>query len=907
MTFAVGSILGVMTLFGLFAVSTPASAMTCNSATLTGTVDTGTPPARARFEYSTNYNTVANDNGITTPVQVFDDEGTFHIQQFISGLSENTTYYYRLVVTNDWDTAELNIENFTTPPCNTTPPPPPAQDPHVDLIARPDRVNYNGSSTLEWSTSNASSCTASGGPSNWSGSKNTGQNITFHTGNLTNTETYSITCYGANGTRPDTDTATVTVGNQPNPPPPPPPPTPNPNVNLTANPTSVSFNGSSMLSWTVSNASSCNASGGTNGWSGPKNTGSNNTFFTGNLTSNTTYSITCYGANGASDTDTATVTVGNQTQICQDPTATNYGGPLPCVWPGNRPTVTISADDTSIDDGDSTIVRWTSSNATSCTGSGGANGWAGSRNLSSSFFTGALTSDRTFSITCFNNNGSDSDSVTIRVDDDNDDGDVSVNLTADDTSIDEGDDTTVRWTANNATSCTGSGGANGWSGRSLNTSSGTFNTGDLSSDRTFSITCRNNSDSANDSVTIRVDDDNDNDDDDISVNITADDTSLNEGDRTTVRWNSDNADECEASGGANGWSGRNIGTSGTFNTGSLFSTRTFHIVCTNDNSNRSANDSVTIRVDDDDPNPVPDQPDVIIYADSTNIAYNSSTTIRWGSINATSCNASGGSQGWTGPKSTGPGSFFTGSLTSSRTYSITCSNNVGSDTDSVTITVRPPTSTPTPPRVPPTSLVIISSSIDRNQKILPTLDNTSPKPGDEILYTVTYQNIGTGSITNLVLRIDLPNEVDYLFSNPSNPSRNGNTLIFSLGTLRANGEGTVTVRTRVRENIPAGTNLNFPAVLSYVDPSGFPQTVTANVSAQVWTDPAFFTTDDENRVLLGANVFGAGFFPSNIFGWLILIILILLLMLLTRYLFGKMVGERTIVVNTPPNPPVYPH
>ena len=105
--------------------------------------------------------------------------------------------------------------------------------------------------------------------------------------------------------------------------------------------------------------------------------------------------------------------------------------------------------------------------------------------------------------------------------------------------------------------------------------------------------------------------------------------------------------------------------------------------------------------------------------------------------------------------------------------------------------------------------------------------------------------------------MNLPLEVDYIFSNPSNPTISGNTLYFNLGTLRANGKGVVTVRVRVRDNIKAGTALNFPATLSYVDPSGQPQSVIANVSAQVWSDGT-------NTNFLGANVFGAGFLPTNL-------------------------------------------
>ena len=272
-------------------------------------------------------------------------------------------------------------------------------------------------------------------------------------------------------------------------------------------------------------------------------------------------------------------------------------------------------------------------------------------------------------------------------------------------------------------------------------------------------------------------------------------------------------------------------------------------------------------------------PTVELFSDQTSIPYNGTATIRWVTTNATSCNASGGSVGWEGVKSIGPGSFFSGSLTASKTYEITCSNSYGSASDSTTVTVRGRVAGTTTV-VAPTSLVLITSSVDRNQPIVPTLDNTRPKPGDEIIYTVSYQNIGNASITGLSLQINLPLEVDYLSSNPNNPVMSGNSLTFNLGTLRANGQGTVTIRTRVRENIPTGTNLNFPATLSYINPAGESQSVSANVTAQVWNEKeGTFST-------LGANVFWAGFVPGTLLGWLLLIVIIFVLILLGKYIFA---------------------
>jgi uncharacterized repeat protein (TIGR01451 family) len=278
------------------------------------------------------------------------------------------------------------------------------------------------------------------------------------------------------------------------------------------------------------------------------------------------------------------------------------------------------------------------------------------------------------------------------------------------------------------------------------------------------------------------------------------------------------------------------------------------------------------------------------------VAYNGVATVRWITTNAASCTASGGSTGWAGPKSIGPGSFYTGSLTSSETYTLTCTNGFGSATDSATVSVRGRTIINP---VTPTSLVLITSSVDRNQPIVPTIDNSRPHPGDEINYTVSYQNIGTGAITGLTLRLDLPPQVDYMFSTPNNPTVSGQTLIFNLGTLKANGQGTVTARVRVREDIPAGTNLDFPAVLSYIDPSGAPQSVTANVSAQVWSEPA--TVNENTPAQLGANVFGAGFLPTNLFGWLLLLILVLILIFLARYLLNDSFRKKTTTISDGPS------
>ena len=102
----------------------------------------------------------------------------------------------------------------------------------------------------------------------------------------------------------------------------PPPPlvgtggTPAPTVSIAANPTSVSSGGSSTLTWSSTNATSCTASG---GWSGTKATSGTQSL--SNLTSTATYTLTCTGTGGsANQSATVTVTAAGDTQAPSTPT-----------------------------------------------------------------------------------------------------------------------------------------------------------------------------------------------------------------------------------------------------------------------------------------------------------------------------------------------------------------------------------------------------------------------------------------------------------------------------------------------------------------------------------------------------------------------------------------------------------
>lgn len=180
----------------------------------------------------------------------------------------------------------------TSSPSSSSPAPVPVPvpgQPTVSLSAMPTAVTSGGGTTLSWTSSNATSCTASGG---WSGAITPVASGNRAVSNLTTTTTYTLACTGAGGTT--TRSVTVNVST-----------TPAITVTLSALPTAVTSGNTTTLSWTSTNATSCTASG---GWSGAISPVASGSRMTDGITSDTTYTLMCSG-NGNSNSASVTVRI----------------------------------------------------------------------------------------------------------------------------------------------------------------------------------------------------------------------------------------------------------------------------------------------------------------------------------------------------------------------------------------------------------------------------------------------------------------------------------------------------------------------------------------------------------------------------------------------------------------------
>jgi hypothetical protein len=342
----------------------------------------------------------------------------------------------------------------------------------TSFTATPTAIQTGQSATLAWTSSNATSCTASGGTNSWGGSVPTSSTGTS-TGaiNTAGTYVFGLSCTGPGGTGlPAAATVIVTTT-----------PPPVSITSFTATPAQVQVGQSTSLAWSTNGASACAASGGTgaDGWGGvvgPSSSGTTVGPF--NATGTVTYTLLCTGPGGVSAPSSINVTVSPAT---------------PAATIGS-----FTATPTTVQAGQSVSLAWTSSNATTCTAGGGtgSDGWTGSVGTSSTGLSvGPLSNPGTvtYTLTCQGPGGASAPSSV----------NVTVNpLTpppptvtlvangANPAQVQPNGSITLSWTSSNATACTASGGAGGWSG-SQPTSSGGVSVSAVATPGiyTYTLTC----------------------------------------------------------------------------------------------------------------------------------------------------------------------------------------------------------------------------------------------------------------------------------------------------------------------------------------------------------------------------------------------------------------------------------
>jgi probable HAF family extracellular repeat protein len=242
----------------------------------------------------------------------------------------------------------------------------------VTLSASIAAAITNTAFTLTWTQSPGASCSATGGATGdgWTGtfSESGSQSVTESAAGMYQ---YGLTCTAGSQTASAQVSVSVAL----------PPVT----VTLSAAPASITAGQSTTFTWKSGNATSCTATGGssTDIWPGTKATSG---------------SLAVLESKGGTFQFALTCTAGTQAAEAQTTVIV--------AWP--PVTVTLSASPATITAGQSTMLTWSSTNATSCSASGGGagDGWAGAKaptgslNLSESSAGVTMTQALVFDISC---------------------------------------------------------------------------------------------------------------------------------------------------------------------------------------------------------------------------------------------------------------------------------------------------------------------------------------------------------------------------------------------------------------------------------------------------------------------------------------------------------------------------
>ena len=185
---------------------------------------------------------------------------------------------------------------------NINPPPTPS----VSLNSGSNSIAYNSSTTLSWSSTNATSVNSS--TDNFAGSNLSRDNVS--TGNLTQSKTYTIRVNGVEGQVSSPSSVTINVAAPPV-----------PTVTLTADSYSVAYGGSTTLSWSSTNATSVISS--TDNFAGNNLSGIN--VSTGPLYFTKNYEITVGGLEGqTASASLSTPGVGGPIVVPEEPEIVKY-------------------------------------------------------------------------------------------------------------------------------------------------------------------------------------------------------------------------------------------------------------------------------------------------------------------------------------------------------------------------------------------------------------------------------------------------------------------------------------------------------------------------------------------------------------------------------------------------------
>jgi uncharacterized repeat protein (TIGR01451 family) len=161
---------------------------------------------------------------------------------------------------------------------------------------------------------------------------------------------------------------------------------------------------------------------------------------------------------------------------------------------------------------------------------------------------------------------------------------------------------------------------------------------------------------------------------------------------------------------------------------------------------------------------------------------------------------------------------------------------------------------------------------------------------DVVDYQVVYKNVSNLVLQNAILEVQMPAGVNYVKSSSGGTySATTKTVTFNIGTVMPNQEDAKFIQADVDCRDVDSDMLVANASMVYTNP-----TTTAQEEAVAYDLDKFFNSADGRTSLTGAAIFGGGFLPNSLLGWLVMILVILGLAYLVKIFLVPVAPRRNI-------------
>ncbi len=101
-------------------------------------------------------------------------------------------------------------------------------------------------------------------------------------------------------------------------------------------------------------------------------------------------------------------------------------------------------------------------------------------------------------------------------------------------------------------------------------------------------------------------------------------------------------------------------------------------------------------------------------------------------------------------------------------------------------------------------------------------DLDTANPGDIVTFTISYENLGTGLASSVVVVDVLPSHMVYVDATPAPGSVSGGVVEWDIGDVPAGASASITLEAQIEAGTPDGTLLHNAATLDYDDANGNP-------------------------------------------------------------------------------------